>query len=121
LQNTPSNDELDASYKALRNVVEHSEFQRVLAEIQSLLPIERLQAAFTQLTTQALAAKGIPIPAGLTITTHASQDSASPSISTADVAATEQNTSRRPGPQVGTRVCLPIPFADSICWQVWFK
>jgi|SRR6266436_8897103 len=117
----PSDDELDASYQALRSVVTHPEFQSVLAEIEKLPQIERLQATFTQLTPQTLAARGIPIPAGLSITTDASQDSAGPTTNTADVAATRQNTSHRPVSYIGTRVCIPIPFADSICWRVWFK
>lgn len=115
MQNTPNYDGVDASYQALRNVVTNPEFQRVLAEIQNLPPIERLQAAFTQLTPQVLAAGGIPIPAEFSITTRASERSAGPTTGTADVTATEQNMAYRPALQADTVVCVGFP-PFQICW-----
>ncbi len=88
----PSDEELDEKYQALKKLVTNPEFQRVLAEIRSLPPIERLRAAFTQLTVQAFVVRGIPTPVGLTISISASQeDSVGPRASTADVAAAGQN------------------------------
>ena len=108
LQNMPPDDELDASYKALRSVVTHPEFKNVLAEIKSLSPPnERLQAAFTKLTIPVLTARGIPTPAGLRITIRASQeDSTGPTTSTADAAAAWQNTAGRPLLQIGGTLWL---------------
>ena len=91
MQNTSSDDELDALYQALKSIVTHPKFEDVLSEIQRLPPIEGLQVALTQLTPQALADMGVPIPKECTITTRVSQDSTSSTTSAADAAATEQN------------------------------
>jgi hypothetical protein len=117
MQNTLSGEGLDASYQALRNVVTHPEFQRVLTEIPgSLSPIERLQAVFTRLAPQALAARGIPIPEGFDVTTHVSGHSAGSTTNTADVVTTGQIAGDRLGGQGGPEVCVvigPVQF----CWH----
>jgi hypothetical protein len=74
LQNTPSYEGLDALYQVLRSVVMQPEFQSAVAEIQTLPPSERQQAAFTQLTPEVLTARGIQIPKECTITVHVLQD-----------------------------------------------
>jgi hypothetical protein len=69
MSNVPSAEELDASFQAFKDVVTHPEFQKAFEEVQSLPEDQRLDAASTQLTVQALAARGIPIPpeAGISI------------------------------------------------------
>ena len=104
-----TNEGFDVSYQALKGVVTHPKFQEVLTKIQSLPPNERLQAAFTQLTPIALAAKGIPIPEDLSITTSATQRLTSRTTNTADVVATGKGTADGSGLQIETRICI-IPF-----------
>jgi delta-aminolevulinic acid dehydratase/porphobilinogen synthase len=107
---------MDASYQALKNVITNPEFQSVLAEIQSLPPIERLQATYTQLTAQALAARGIPIPAQFSITTYTSEKSTSSTATAENIAAPERSAAIRPSLQADTIVCVGIP-PFRICWH----
>lgn len=116
MQSMPSCDELDISYQALRDLIFHPEFQRALEEIQYMSPIEGLQATFTQLTPEALRARGVPVPNDCTITIQASQDYAGSSSSTDDVAATEQASANGSPIQTHTRVCVGICPA-CICWN----
>ncbi len=62
MSNVPSAEELDVLFQAFKDVVTHPEFQKAFEEVQSLPEDQRLDAASTQLTVQALAARGIPIP-----------------------------------------------------------
>ncbi len=112
MQNTLSGEELEASYKALRNVVTHPAFQSVVAEIRSLPVSERLQESLARLTPQALAARGIPIPEGFKVTTRASDHSAS----TADVGTTGRDMTRRSARQNDSEVCVGIPPLQ-FCWK----
>src|SRR5437868_4770406 len=116
LENTPSHEGIDTSYQALKNVITNPEFQRVLAEIQSLPPIERVQAAYTQLTAQALATRGIPIPAQFSITTNTSEKSTSATASAENIAAPERSAATRPLLLADTIVCVGIP-PFRICWH----
>jgi hypothetical protein len=84
LQNTPSYDELDVWYQEIRSILKHPAFERVLAEIRDLPPIEALPVAFTRLTPKALAAEGVPIREGTIITILASQEAIGPLISPPD-------------------------------------
>jgi hypothetical protein len=117
LDNTPSNEGMDASYQALKNVITNPEFQKALAEIQSLPPIERLQAAYTQLTAQALAARGITIPAQFSITTNTSEKSTNSTISAEAIAAPEQSAATRPLLQADTIACVGIP-PYRVCFHI---
>jgi hypothetical protein len=70
LQNIPSHEELDTLFQALKDIVTHSEFQAVVAELQSLPPEELSHAVSTQLTQEALKVRGIPIPDRFTLTVN---------------------------------------------------
>ena len=105
MQNMPSHDELDASYQALRNIITHPEFQKVLTEIQNVPPSERLQALSTHLAPKALAAKGIQIPEGSNITMHISHDL--PDLNS-------NNTDRRER----AKFCFTFPGGISICTSI---
>jgi hypothetical protein len=119
LQNTPSYDELDPSWQALKKVMTDPEFQKVLQEIGGLRSSERVQALFTQLTPQALEARGIQFPAGFSITTSVSWHRADPTVGTTDVAATGQNTAEKYVPEIEARVCngIVIPWTN-ICIDI---
>jgi hypothetical protein len=106
-------DGLDAAFQTLKAFVTNPAFQRVLAEIRSLPPLERVQEAFARLTVQALAAQGIEVPKDLTITTRASERSASPRTSTADGVTAGEDTEDGPIFEAVTRVCLIPP--DILC------
>ncbi len=102
MQNMPSPEELEASYQALQQIVNNQKFKDLLSEIVSKRdPLERLQAAFSQLTLQTLADKGIPTPEGLSITIRASrEESTDPTIRAANAAAAGQNAADWSGLQI---------------------
>lgn len=72
--NMPSSNELDALFQKCKAVLTHPELQRVLEEVQRLPETQRTQAINTKLTSQALMARGIPIPNGMSIATHVGDD-----------------------------------------------
>ena len=112
MQNTLSGEELEASYKALRNVIMHPAFQSVIAEIRSLPVSKRLQESLTRLAPHALATRGIPVPEGFKVTTRASDHSAS----TADVGITGRDMAMRSARQNDSEVCVGIPPLQ-FCWK----
>lgn len=113
MQKTSPGEELDYSYQALKTIVENPEFQEVITELQSLPPIERVEAAFLQLTPEALAARGVSIPDELTITINASQKSNALDSSNASKVAKVQNTADDTGtPQVTADFCI-----WTLCWS----
>lgn len=56
-------------FQAFKAVLAHPEFQQALEEVQGLPEDQRPSAVSTQLTTEALAARGVPIAPGMGITT----------------------------------------------------
>ena len=108
MQNIPSHEELDALPQALKDVVLHPEFQSLVAEIHSLPASERSQAASTQLTREALAARGIPISGRVTIATHASQFSFVGNHENAHIAGKLT--------ELGVRICIPNRVGADICF-----
>jgi hypothetical protein len=113
LPDTSFHDGLDAARQSLEETMNHPEFQKVLAEIQSLPPTERLKAIFTELTPPALAARGIPVSEGFTIATDASLHPSAPKNSSVDQAAIGQDAEVESLLQASVKGCVPF-----IPWQV---
>jgi hypothetical protein len=70
MPNIPSSEELDTMFQAFKAVLAHPEFQKALEEVQGLPEDQRSQAVSTQLTSQALMTRGVPIHPGMSITTQ---------------------------------------------------
>jgi hypothetical protein len=88
LQNVPTPEDFDTLYQTFKAILTHPEFQNTLEEIQNLPEDQRSQAVSTQLATQELAAKGIPIPQGTSIAIHDLESPAKPTISAHETGAT---------------------------------
>ena len=108
--NMPSSEELDTLFQAFKRVLTHPEFLKALEEVQNLPEAQRSQAASTQLTPQVLAARGIPIPQGMSITTHNFEGPSAPTISAVEVGTMTANMTGAGAP----RVCIQI-FGHDIC------
>jgi hypothetical protein len=68
--NMPTPEEISTWSQELSTTVMHPEFLKAIEEISSLPEAQYSQAVFTQLTPQALAARGVPIPEGLRVSTR---------------------------------------------------
>jgi hypothetical protein len=66
----PSPQEIGTWSQELSAAVMHPEFLKALEEVLSLPEAQRSQAVFTQLAPQALAARGVPVPQGMRVSTR---------------------------------------------------
>jgi hypothetical protein len=105
MPNLPTSEELDTIFQAFKAVLAHPEFQKTLEEIQGLPEDQRSQAASTQLTPQALMARGIPIRQGMSITTPNIKTPDNPTARTAEAGATQRGTTA-PIVALDSRICI---------------
>lgn len=81
----PSPEDLDSLFQELKAVLTHPELSKTIGEVLSLPPDQRSQAAATQLTAQALAAKGVRISDRISISASNVDQSPGSTAHTAEV------------------------------------
>lgn len=106
MSNLPSSDELDTLFQGLKSIVTHPELQKVSEELQNLPPDQRSQAIATLFTPESLAARGISIPDGMSISAYSIESSDDPVSSTAR-ATLIQPSAKQPPP------------SNPLCIRLW--
>lgn len=115
MQNVPTPEDFDTLHQAFKAILTHPEFQNTLAEIQNLPEDQRSQAVSTQLATQELAAKGVPIPSGMSIVIYDLDNPAKPTISAHETETVLTNPTSGVAAPAG-QICFRI-FGRIVCLQ----